>query len=44
MIDYIVGLIIIILFIFAILYVLSQKKKGKCIGCPYAKNCTKKSC
>ncbi len=45
MIDYIVIVIILISLILAIRYMHSQKKKGvKCIGCPYAKNCSKKSC
>ena len=45
MIDFIVILIILISLILAIRYIYNQKKKGvKCIGCPYAKNCSKKSC
>ena len=45
MIDIIVILIILISLILAIRYMYIQKKKGvKCIGCPYAKNCSKKSC
>ena len=29
----------------ALLYIYKQKKKGKkCIGCPYANSCCKKSC
>ena len=45
MIDYIVILLILISLILAIRYMHNQKKNGvKCIGCPYAKNCSKKSC
>ncbi|MBR5809593.1 MAG: FeoB-associated Cys-rich membrane protein [Clostridia bacterium] len=29
----------------ALLYIYREKKKGRtCIGCPYAKECSKKSC
>jgi hypothetical protein len=28
-----------------VLYILKEKKKGtKCIGCPYAEECSKKAC
>ena len=43
------NLIIIILLIIivggAIVYIYKEKKKGvKCIGCPFAQNCSKKNC
>lgn len=39
----IIGLIIIIIAL-ALIYVIRKKKQGvKCIGCPYAKDCAKKS-
>lgn len=42
----IIALVIIgIILFFASLYIYRSKKKGnKCIGCPYAKNCSKKNC
>ena len=45
MIDFIVIAIIVIALLLALRYIINEKKKGvKCIGCPYAKNCSKKSC
>ena len=42
----IIAIVIIVLILFlAIFYIIRAKKKGqKCIGCPYAKKCNKKSC
>jgi len=42
----IIALVIIgIILFFASFYIYRSKKKGnKCIGCPYAKNCSKKNC
>lgn len=40
----VIGLIVVILGL-AIVYIVKSKKSGKkCIGCPYAKNCSKNSC
>lgn len=40
----IIGLLLIILSL-AVFYIVRAKKRGqKCIGCPYAKNCSSKDC
>ena len=37
--------VILIIFAGAVLYIVKQKKSGaKCIGCPYAKQCSKDGC
>ena len=39
--DYIVIAIVLVLAGLAAFYIIKQKKKGaKCIGCPYAKDCS----
>ena len=45
MIDFIVIAVIALIVFFAGYYIYREKKKGrKCIGCPYAKECSKKNC
>ena len=41
MIDYIIIGTVLLIAGLSVFYILRQKKKGvKCIGCPYAENCT----
>ena len=43
--DIIVVIILIAILGFALAYIRKEKKNGvKCVGCPYAKSCAKKSC
>jgi CRISPR/Cas system-associated exonuclease Cas4 (RecB family) len=43
--DIIVIAIIALMAIIATTYIIREKKKGKkCIGCPYADSCQKRSC
>lgn len=42
--DAIVVLILVLVLGLAIRYIIIQKKQGKCIGCPSASSCSKKSC
>ena len=45
MIDFIVIAIIALIIFSACYYIYKEKKKGKkCIGCPYAGECSKKNC
>lgn len=39
MIDFVIVVIVIALVGLAMAYILKSKKKGKCVGCPYAKSC-----
>ncbi len=36
MIDFIVGLLVVIIVGAALLYIRKEKKKGVCVGCPYS--------
>lgn len=44
--DNLIAIIILIILVGgAILYIIKEKKKGvKCIGCPFAENCSKNKC
>ncbi len=43
--NVIIILVILAIVALAAIYIIKEKKKGtKCIGCPYAKSCSKKSC
>jgi len=43
MVDWIIGLIILVIVGAAVFYIIREKKKGaKCIGCPAGKTCTGK--
>ncbi len=43
--DFLIIIIILAILILAITYIVKQRKKGiKCIGCPFAKECSKKNC
>ncbi len=45
MIDIIIIASVLLVITAASLYIIKQKKKGKkCIGCPYAGECSKKNC
>ncbi len=45
MIDFIVFGIIALIIILVMTYIVKEKKKGtKCIGCPYAGDCSQKQC
>lgn len=41
MIDFIVGLFVVIIVGAALLYIRKEKKKGGCVGCPYSVRCQK---
>ncbi len=41
MIDFIVGLLVVIIVGAALLYIRKEKKKGVCVGCPYSIRCQK---
>lgn len=40
MIDFIVGAIVVVIVGLALAYIIRSKKKGECVGCPYAKSCS----
>lgn len=42
MIDGIIISIIVVVLFLAIRYIVKEKAKGKCIGCPYSGSCMKK--
>ena len=44
--DIIIAVIVLAIVIAAAYYIRKEKKQGKCIGCPYAKECAtkKKDC
>ncbi|MBQ9840363.1 MAG: FeoB-associated Cys-rich membrane protein [Erysipelotrichaceae bacterium] len=43
--DIIVVLVLVFILGLAIGYIIKEKKNGaKCVGCPYAKSCGKKTC
>ena len=43
--DIVVIVILAVILVVAITYIIKEKKNGaKCIGCPHAKACGKKSC
>lgn len=44
-IDIILSVILLLIIGGALAYIIKAKKRGeKCIGCPYSKECSKKSC
>lgn len=40
MIDFVVGAIVVVIVGLALAYIIRSKKKGECVGCPYAKSCS----
>ncbi|MDO4618503.1 MAG: FeoB-associated Cys-rich membrane protein [Clostridia bacterium] len=43
--DIILIVVLILILSASAVYIIKAKKRGeKCIGCPYAKECTKKNC
>ncbi len=40
--DIIIILIVLLIVGAAVLYIRKEKKQGKCVGCPYAKECAAK--
>ncbi len=43
--NVIIILILVVIAVSIIWYIISRKRKGeKCIGCPYAKQCSSKNC
>lgn len=40
--DIIIVVLVLVLVSVAVIYIRKEKKQGKCIGCPYAKECAAK--